>query len=273
MLSTEDLKLGMRMRTEDWLDLNGRLAFTGDHYLEHVAPFPPQELMHNVSGLDSEQDFAAHGVAIYRAIQQASPKPLADYPTIFDFGCGCGRLARMFKGHPGQVTGCDLDGRHVDWINGHLPFMRAVQTRPNAALPFTDASFAAVISISVFTHLDEASQDFYLAELARVSESGAYLFLTTHGERAMERALTEERIFAMLDIPSANLQKASAAMTEGKHHFVLQSGHLTTDEFKYGITFIPSSYVRRRWSEYFEIVDIVSGGIHDFQDIVVCRKR
>jgi SAM-dependent methyltransferase len=268
------LNSGIQMQMEDWLRLNSKLVFENPDLLQYVSPFPPQHLIQNVSGLTSEADFALHGVTIYQAVQSASPKKLADYRSILDFGCGCGRLARMFKGHPGKVAGCDIDGRHVDWINVHLPHMTAVQTQPNAALPFADGSFDAVISISVFTHLDESSQRLYLAELARVSEPGAYLFLTTHGERAMARALDEDGIFRMLAIPRADLDLAAIGMREGRHNFILQpTGHLTSSDYQYGITFIPASYVKRVWSEFFEVVEIVSGAIHDFQDIVVCRKR
>jgi SAM-dependent methyltransferase len=274
MYNSDEMKLGMKMRMGDWLDLNQRLCFESPELLQLVSPFPPRHLMQIVSGLTSESDFAAHGVAIYRAIQAASPMPLADYQSILDFGCGCGRLGRMFKGHPGKITGCDIDGRLVDWINGHLPHMTAVRTNPAAPLPFEDGAFDGVISVSVFSHLDEDTQRLYLAELERVSASGAYLFLTTHGERALTRALGEDRIFEMLAIPRCDLENAATGMGEGRHNFALQpTGHLTSDDYNYGITFIPETYVRLVWSKYFEVVNIVRGGIHDFQDIVICRKR
>ena len=265
---------GMQMPTEEWLALNGTLCFENADLIQAVAPFPPPDLMQIVSGLTSEPDFAAHGVTIYRAIQDASPKPLSTYRSLLDFGCGCGRLSRLFKGHPGKITGCDIDGRLVDWINAELTYMTAVKTDPNGPLPFDRGAFDAVISVSVFSHLDEQSQEFYLDELSRVSSSGAYLFLTTHGERALARAFEEERIFKMLEVPAAELDKAAVGMREGRHNFIVQgSGHLTTEDYKYGITFIPAPYVNQVWGKYFEIVKIVSGAIHDFQDIVVCRKR
>jgi len=267
------LDLGMQMPLDEWLLLNQKV-FERPELMEYVAPFPPPHLMQNVSGLTSNADFASHGVAIYKAVQDASPRRLSEYKSILDFGCGCGRLGRMFKGHPGKITGCDVDARHVEWVNESLSYMSAVNTKPNAPLPFPDASFDAVISISVFTHLNESSQRLYLEELSRVSASGSYLLLTNHGERAMERALSEERIFTMLAIPAEGLQEAAQGMREGRHNFIIQpTGHLTTDDYQYGITFIPASYIRRVWAEYFDVVEIVSGAIHDFQDIVVCRKR
>lgn len=265
---------GVRIPLSDWLELNERLIFEQPELRKHVAPFPPPHLMQVVSGLTSETDFALHGTTIFRAVQDASPKPLDNFKSILDFGCGCGRLARMFKGYSGKYSGCDIDGRLVDWINGNLAYMQAEQTQPNGPLPFGKDSFDAVISISVFTHLNEESQHFYLSELARTTQSGAYLFLTIHGERAIARAIEEDRIFRMLAISIEGLDAAAVGMNAGKHNFILQeTGHLTTSDYEYGITFIPSSHVKRVWTEYFDIVEIVSGAIHDFQDIVVCRKR
>jgi|SRR5579859_1109161 len=265
---------GVRMPISDWLELNEKLVFDQPNLMRYVAPFPPPDLMQVVSGLTSESSFALHGTTIYRAMQGASPKPLTDFRSILDFGCGCGRLARMFKGHPGKIAGCDIDKRLVDWINGNLPYVRATKTQPNRPLPFERGEFDAVISVSVFTHLNEESQHLYLSELARVTDNGAYLFLTVHGKRALARALEEERIFQMLEISIEGLDAAVAGMDRGFHNFILQeTGHLTTSEYQYGITFIPSAYVKRVWGEYFEITDIVNGAIHDFQDIIVCRKR
>jgi SAM-dependent methyltransferase len=272
MECTDNFDLGMMMSDCDWINLNTNLVFSSPEFRKYVAPFPPIDSMRNVSGLTSERDFAAHGATFYQALHDASPVSLKSYSAILDFGCGCGRLARMFKGHPGTVTGCDIDPSHVAWINTNLPYMSAQLTEPNRALPFIDGQFDCVISISVFTHMDEESQFFYLNELARCTRSGAYLFLTTHGERALLRARSEAHIFEMLEIPENLLMRAAKSMAAGKHSFILQNGHLTNEKYRYGITFIPSNYIRSEWGRYFDIEGIVSGAIHDFQDIIVCKR-
>ena len=274
MMDVGQMRRGMLMPPDQWSELNGRLVFEHPELLEFVAAFPPEHLMQNVSGLTSRADFAAHGVTIFKAVQDASPRALSSFGSVLDFGCGCGRLARMFKGHPGRLAGCDVDARHVEWVNANLPNMLAFCTVPNAVLPFADSCFDCIISISVFTHLDEAAQHFYLRELTRCSRPGSYLFLTIHGERAMQRALSEESIFTMLAVPRDDIEAAAVGMRESRHAFILQpQGHLTTEAYRYGMTFIPAAYVRNVWIVYFDIVGIVSGAIHDFQDIVVCRTR
>jgi ubiquinone/menaquinone biosynthesis C-methylase UbiE len=290
------LSSGCRMPLEEWMDLNRNQTFTNPDLKRFVSPFPPVELMANVSGLQKEQDFAVHGTDIYRALTAASSKPLSEFSSILDFGCGCGRLARMFKGHPGRIAGCDIDARHVDWINSNLDFMEAKLSKVTPPIPYKDNEFEAIISISIFTHLTEKSQDQFLSELQRVCMPEGRLFLTVHGKRALERALNEPTILAMLAMDSHRFERAQQEFAENRHAFVLQFGHLTTkhenasererirdtqsglkkmveEPFEYGITFVPEEYLRSHWGKWFDIVDYYYGGIHDFQDIVVLKPK
>ena len=236
-----------------------------------VSPFPPPELMRNTSGLTESRDFAAHGCDIVTALKQASPRPLSSFEHILDFGIGAGRVARMFKGLRGRYTGVDVDARHVAWIA--LDHANAVVSVPRLPLPFESGQFDCVISISVFTHMSEVDQFFYLSELARVTTSKAVLLLTVHGERALVRAETEETIFAMLDVPRATISQSRKILDEKGFNFIRQQGHLTSDDYDYGISFTSERYIRGNWSKYFDVKAVIGGAIHDFQDIVVLEAR
>lgn len=284
-----DYSLGCRLPVEQWAHLNRTAAFEDPALRAHVSPFPPRALMQNTTGLSSEADFASHGADFWIALSRAAPKPLGEYDSILDFGCGCGRLARMFKGHPGRIAGCDIDHRHIEWCAAALDFMEAKLSSVRPPIPFADNAFEAVISISIFTHLNEDSQDQFLRELARVCRPDGLLFLTIHGSRALERAVAEPRIRAMLDMREDLFQAARKAFAAGRHAFILQQGHLTTvgnttlkglltekvisEPFEYGITFIPESYLHSHWTQWFELVDYRPGALHDFQDIVVLKPR
>lgn len=256
---------------EGWLARN--LLPPGAAGTEEVAPFPPAELMHNTTGLTDPAHFASHGVDFMRALARLSPVRLADIGDILDFGVGVGRLARLFRGCRGRYVGLDVDARHIAWVDEHLDHVEAVATEPRAPLPLADGSFDAVVSISVFSHLSEADHLFYLGELARVARPGALLFLSIHGARALRRAIEEEHIFAMLAIPQEELAAARERFAEHGYGFVRQDGHLSSDAYDYGITFISPDYVRRHWDARFEVVAIGEGALHDFQDVVVLRAR
>lgn len=256
---------------EAWLARN--LLPPGQAGAEDIAPFPPAELMHNTTGLTEPAHFASHGVDFMRALARLSPVPLADIGDILDFGVGVGRLARLFRGCRGRYVGLDVDGRHIAWVAEYLDHVEALETQPRALLPLADNSFDAVVSISVFSHLSEADHLFYLGELARVVRPGALLFLSIHGARALRRALAEEPIFAMLAVPQEALAAARARFDAQGYAFIRQDGHLSSETYDYGITFISPDYVRRHWDARFEVVAIGDGALHDFQDVVVLRAR
>lgn len=266
--------LGIRGSLDPWLRLNEFTAFESVRARDWVAPFPPAALRHRTSGVGNDQRFAAHGGTILRALAAASPKPLSEYRDLLDFGVGAGRLARMFKGFQGRYAGVDIDAGAVDWIAGNLPWVEAVKTEPGRMLPFPDAAFDAVVGISVFTHMNEPDQFFYLDELQRVTRAGAMLFLTVSGARVLERAETDPNIAEMLALPEGGLVTARAAFDGGLGFcFLLQHGHLTSKDYEYGAAFISEAYIARNWSKYLEVENIARGAIHDFQDIVVLRRR
>jgi SAM-dependent methyltransferase len=158
-----------------------------------IAAFPPPALMQVVSGLTDPLDFASHGCHLLLALSDASAKPLKVYKSILDFGVGSGRLARMFKGFHGRYVGVDADERLTTWVDQTLPFVEAVHTRPRQPIPLSSRSFDAAISVSVFTHINEVDQKFYLSELHRLAAEEATLFLTVHGERALYRSEREQQ--------------------------------------------------------------------------------
>ena len=285
IISEPNYELGCQLPLNDWLWLNRMGAFERPDLMRFVSPSPPSELMKNVSGLEAARDFASHGADIYAALSAASPRPLTEYRHILDFGCGCGRLARMFKGHPHKVSGCDIDLRHVEWAKANLDHMQVVLSSVKPPLPFGNNEFDAIISISVFTHLSETTQDAFLADLHRICPPGGMLFLTVHGEHALERAISEPRIREMIDVPDEPFRQARDRFARGEHAFILQQGHLTTtssvppapkiidEPYEYGIAFVPEKYVRRHWVHWFDVVDFRRGAIHSFQDIIVLRAR
>jgi SAM-dependent methyltransferase len=266
-------QLGIKGDLDTWAHLNEIDAFQSVVARDGVAPFPPTALMHRTSGLGRDSDFAAHGAAILRALAASSPEPLDSYRSVLDFGVGVGRLARMFKGFDGRYAGVDIDELHVHWIKENLPWVDVHKTEPRRPLPFPSSTFDAVFSISVFTHMNESDHLFYLAELRRVTVPGARLFLTVAGERVLQRAQGDTGVMQMLATPSGALKTARAALHgDSGFFFVRQEGHLTSSAYEYGIAFVSETYIKQRWSEYFDVETIALGGIHDFQDIAVLRR-
>jgi SAM-dependent methyltransferase len=113
--------------------------------------------------------------------------PESAYGFVFDFGCGCGRLARqLMQQHrqPNRYLGIDCHRGMVEWCRTNLgphaqsfefrhhdvihPWMNPDGAQDHLALPVGDDEVTLFIAWSVFTHLLEQDAEFYLRELARV---------------------------------------------------------------------------------------------------------
>ena len=109
-----------------------------------------------------------------------------DFPTILDFGCGCGRLARQFlqqQPRPERYVGLDLHAGMINWCTENLaPLAQGFEFHHHDVLygafnPGADKplhrplalggeTFSLVVAISVFTHLTQDQTEVYLSELA-----------------------------------------------------------------------------------------------------------
>jgi SAM-dependent methyltransferase len=133
------------------------------------------------------------------------------YASVFDFGCGCGRVARQLilqEPRPQRYVGVDVHPELIDWCQANLEpatqgfrfyhhdvFDKLVndgEDKPEV-LPFPvgDESVTLFESLSIFTHIVERQLAFYLREAARV--------LLPEGEMNASFLLFEKTEFPVLD--------------------------------------------------------------------------
>lgn len=185
---------------------------------------------------------------------------LGSFDRILDFGCGCARTLRFLLplGAKARPTGVDVDPDQIDHCRDRLSsFGEYMVISEEPPMPLPPADFDFIYSISTFTHFREDYQHHWLKELQRVSRPGAILILTIAGSRNLQ----------YLD----DGQKATLAR-EGIVHVAgaARSGH--NPEY-YHLTVHTQDYVRRVWSSYFDILDIVPETINRNQHAVLCRRR
>jgi len=146
-----------------------------------ALPMPPLEMRRLVGPFDEQSYDNPTGALVYPWLRVES------YDRVFDFGCGCGRVARqllMQKPNPKLYVGIDLNAEMIRWCNDNLhpvaPHFNfhhhdvfnvnynPDRTRPlTAPFPARDAQFTLVNALSVFTHLTESQAEYYLRECAR----------------------------------------------------------------------------------------------------------
>ena len=152
---------------------------------ERAIPLPPIELRRMVTNLDSEFDHP-NGELVY-------PDLAAEVcDAVFDFGCGCGRIARKLlqqDPRPRRYVGIDVHRQMIDWCTDNLSrvepafqfchhdvyspgYGRDNSYRLAEAFPVGDQEFSLVVAASVFTHLYKQQAKFYLYEIARILRRG-----------------------------------------------------------------------------------------------------
>jgi SAM-dependent methyltransferase len=145
-------------------------------------PLPPIEMRRLVGPFDPEMYDNPTGSLVYPWL------PEETYETVFDFGCGCGRVARQLilqRPSPTSYVGIDLHAEMVRWCNDNLHpvapnfnfhhhdvfnvIHNPGRDKPlTAPFPVPNSQFKLVNALSVFTHLTEEQAKYYLRECARV---------------------------------------------------------------------------------------------------------
>lgn len=167
--------------------------FTDEGYGE--LPVPPPELWLEY-GRDEKEYVESGRMDIERMgniLQQAGCAMGSSGLPILDLGCGGGRMIRHLRELASQVEvwGIDISAPHIAWLKTHLtpPFRFAVGTTiPH--LPFADNALGLVYCGSVFTHIDDFAETWFL-EIRRVLAPGGMLYCTLHDEHARDCLIAE----------------------------------------------------------------------------------
>jgi SAM-dependent methyltransferase len=143
-------------------------------------PIPPIHLRRSV-GLEDVAYFdnPTRGLVFGDAVEATQ------YRSVFDFGCGCGRIARQLLLQrdkvPEEYVGIDLFKASIEWCTENLtrvnrrftfyhhdfynPGLNPGGSRKNVGLPKL-GQFALVNAHSVFTHIIEDYVRFYFEEVS-----------------------------------------------------------------------------------------------------------
>lgn len=183
--------------------------------------------------------------------------------TVFELGCGDGRLLRHFRHIQGiRLIGSDTRPEAVEWCQQNLPGPEHHVNAFNPPLQFLGGSSVDLTyALSVFTHIPLRTQEAWLGELHRITRPGGFLLLTVIGRRLKQwlpahRREELERT-GELEISSTDPNAHLATQLEGSLWDVYQSRERIFEVF----------------GKVFEIADYVDEDITALgQDLVVLRK-
>lgn len=108
---------------------------------------------------------------------------------VMEFGCAAARMLRWLadKASDGEFWGVDICADHIIWCQQHLsPPFYFFTTTTEPHLPFPDGYFDLIYAGSVFSHISELA-DFWFLELRRILRSGGRLYVTIHDRNTIDR--------------------------------------------------------------------------------------
>lgn len=243
------------------------------------GPVPPRRLRARV-GEPGVVAFRESGRRVAEELERLladAGRPLDTFEAIWDFGAGSGRVVTQLELTPDQkVAASDVDAEACRWLAANHP-IAAEPSSSTPPAPFESNSFDLVMAVSVFTHLNEADQDLWLAEVGRVLRPGGLAMLSVMGPDLLA-AYRQGRRPGMTSaqrnlLGSVPLEEAGIVFAEEPTEGRWDATRYPGTSASYGLTFHHESYVREHWSRYLNMIDIVPAALNWGQDAVLCGVR
>lgn len=154
--------------------------------LQGGLSIPPEPLIFLVAGTDNVQWFLSSGAMAAQSLRDIFTKnkiKIENLEKFLDFGCGVGRVTRHWRDlKKPTIHGTDYNPSLIEWCRKELGFAHFQVNDLAGKLDYDNNQFDMIYALSVFTHMTEPNQLFWMDELTRVLMPGGYLFITTHGD-------------------------------------------------------------------------------------------
>ncbi|GBQ66072.1 hypothetical protein AA103196_1285 [Ameyamaea chiangmaiensis NBRC 103196] len=271
---------------EDWLNVLVSSLRVPEINGARMPDFPDESLQQEIHGHSGEVSLhEAH--TFYREIKAYAAfagRPLAAHQRLMDFGCGWGRMARLFMKdiHALNLFGVDSTERFLmeaRRCNPALNFLTCSLVPPLIVAPET---FDTIISWSVFSHLDEFLANHWMREFHRVLKPGGLVMFTTQSRRfisfcaemrtrrasgmRLEHGWYEACADSFVDEAAANSRYEAGQFL---HAASVQPPH---PQSHYGEAIIPRGYVVSKWGHLFRMIEFLDNPVRLPQVMIVLQK-
>lgn len=222
-------------------------------------PIPSLQLIYLVTGSYDVTWFLTSGKLGADSMQDILKKnglDINNFHAILDFGCGVGRVIRYFNHLNGpKLYGTDYNPDLIAWCRKNLKFAEFRNNLLADSLEYRDEQFDFIYALSVFTHLREPLQNFWIKELCRVLKPGGYLWITVHGEKFY--------LPQLLPDDQERFRCGELVVYGGEN----EGSNICT-------AFHPEEYVRQKMARDLIVVDIVPEGAtgNPLQDVYLFQK-
>ena len=251
-------------------------------------PVPPKEMWEGY-GL-TENEYLESGRRHMSAMQQILAEAGARAQTlgnVLDLGCAAGRMIRFYPcdNEGSEIWGADINAKYVNWCQNHFPppfLFVPITTLPH--LPFEDNFFDLVYCGSVFTHITDLADAWFL-EIRRVLRKGGLAYITIQDKLSMQILLDNYASTGEVTASELNCEKpggepgTSAAGTYWIHEFdktldlrSLDYASFSYEEDPFSNIFYDRQFLLEKWSRFSEIVSVTQQA-YGCQTALLCRKR
>ena len=219
---------------------------------------------------------AAQGAWFYRAVKAIYAEHGARglvASRVLDFGCGWGRLTRFFARdlEPGNLYGCDPVEAILEVCRRtRVPATLARSEFLPQRLPFEER-FDLVFAFSVFTHLSETAHERCLRAISAAQPAGGILIVTIRPPAYLHHSELMRPIAGELGADPAT------ALRRPRYLFVPHPADPSHPQYEggemtYGEAVISLPYVRERWRDLYELLE-VRVALGDPYQIVLALRR
>lgn len=182
---------------------------------------------------------------------------LGEESKALDFGCGYGRITRLFLKDlaPGNLFAADTYTKSIELFDAcfkdcGFPMSNLIHNAPFPSLPFADASIDLITAFSVFSHLREDAAIAWLTEFARILKPGGIIAMTIRQDtylaslrqlRNVKRSKYQESQLNGF----GDIDKLDELWLQGKHLFAPTGGGGQLSEEFYGEAIIPNTWINK----------------------------
>ena len=218
-----------------------------------TRPVPPKETWISEKFGKTPDEYLATGkrdLDQMTEILQQGGAAIETLGHILEFGCGDGRMIRWLEplAADREVWGTDIDAGRIFWCKQNLgaPF-RFITTTMLPHLPFEDRHFGFIYAGSVFTHIDDLA-DAWFVELRRILRPGGRLFATVHLKNDIDLLKGKYR--------DSGLAKLLAGYPEYAEYARSDFDAFTIGRWAESFVFYDIEYLRKTLSPLFRIVSV-----------------
>jgi ubiquinone/menaquinone biosynthesis C-methylase UbiE len=253
-----------------------------------MPTFPPAEVQQKIHGHANAHSLR-ESFKFYQLVKQYADyadRPFSPDKTLVDFGCGWGRVARLFMHSiaPPNIVGVEPNSERVAMARQHNPMLCFLQSRRLPPLILRDGSVDYIVAFSVFSHLDEMFANAWINEFARIIKPGGIAFLTTQRRAFVDNCEKARQEIASGAQPDSGWVAAVARSFVDKEAYLkdydagiflhsASGGKPPSLSSGYGETAVAPNYIKKHWAQHFTLLDFVDDSDRLPQAMMVLQRR